>query len=99
MIDIAVARGRVIRGLPYTVQSITSHTTDNLYRPFVGSSIPQVMKLNIASKLQLAFVGASYRLTELIQTPRPGLKNSLTSTMRRDSASRTRVQIPLISNG
>lgn len=32
MIDITVVRmGSVIRGLPYTVQPITSHTTDNLY--------------------------------------------------------------------
>jgi len=49
------------------------------------------MKLNIASKLHLTFVGASYILTELAQTPRPGLKSSLTSTMKRDCVSRARV--------
>lgn len=56
------------------------------------------MKLNIASKSHSTHVGASYTLTVLLQTPRPGLKSSSTSTMKRDSTFRTYVEMFPISN-
>jgi len=56
------------------------------------------MKINIASKLHSAYVDAPCMLRVLPQTPRPGLKNSSTSTMKRDSMFRKRVEIPPISN-
>jgi small subunit ribosomal protein S6e len=56
------------------------------------------MKLNIASTLYSTYTGASYMLTVSHQTPRPGLKNSSTSTMRGDCTFQMHVEMLSISN-